>query len=679
MISPTSLIEKRISQLVQLYLLIVVILFSYYGVVELTDGDYTDGLSMLLMAGGFAMFLYRIHQTPQLGYKLVQHFFSLTVIRGLIVLSAILLMMLSLFTTIIVYGYDLPQWSLPLSILTLIVYGIISFLTSPSTPKDLVSSRTVILAILFAGIVGGILGYLHPQLHVAVEQGQVLAHVIEYPSNDNAWFVYQAKLWNFGGLFSALVLSLGVTEVTLSIGFSVLVGVLFAVNVTLIGLSITRDFVFSVLLSFIVYLLFRDTALLNEVILNDTYGYPLMLINEKHTYGMLGLSYSVLVLAILALGRPRAGFFLLGFSPFIHPSLAVWLHITLALFILSDFRNLRMWIKSAIWVVVGYGISILTLIWQRSAFPIPTVTEEIQSTYLRAIIEHHATHGDFHLWFVSLGGAILVLAFVCSMLHAINRTHPINTRFLTRILPIIISVGIIGLVLTYDTSTVSDLIAVLLPNRYLTIVPYLFVPMAISLGFIIVRGGLTSIVSASLLKSQWLKQYTPTIIGVSRIIVLCVGIVLIYNQLDLLTKDYNKRYNQVFGLLETPVFQATAETTGILLVSTGMREKEMLQLYSNRPLLLNPMALDNLPYTLEAAPITAKILEDVYDVDFFNPPSRWRLRQRVSPTWQERTRDEWITLADDYGFTQVLVNDNMELQLPLVAENESGLRLYDVP
>ena len=49
-------------------------------------------------------------------------------------------------------------------------------------------------------------------------------------------------------------------------------------------------------------------------------SYPIFLLGTSHTYGSLGLSWAVLTAALIGCERYRAGLFLLGLAPAIHPS-----------------------------------------------------------------------------------------------------------------------------------------------------------------------------------------------------------------------------------------------------------------------------------------------------------------------------------------------------------------------
>lgn len=131
-----------------------------------------------------------------------------------------------------------------------------------------------------------------------------------------------------------------------------------------------------------------------------------------------------------------------------------------------------------------------------------------------------------------------------------------------------------------------------------------------------------------------------------------------------------------------PVLAAVASGGTAGLVATA-GDLHLVQLRTRRPLLLDGSTLDVLPYSLEAAPTVARILRDVYGIDFFSPPPEARFGGRIPPAasraaWEAHTAARWRELRHIYRITQVIAWSDWRIDLPLVAESR-GLRLYRVP
>jgi hypothetical protein len=125
---------------------------------------------------------------------------------------------------------------------------------------------------------------------------------------------------------------------------------------------------------------------------------------------------------------------------------------------------------------------------------------------------------------------------------------------------------------------------------------------------------------------------------------------------------------------------AAAQSEGLLLPGPGL---DRIQLRTRRPVLLDPEALDMLPYAADGGFEIARILDEVYGIDFFHPP-RSALHQAVVPdqpvrrTWQQRSEASWSAIRERFGVSHVLVKPEWRLRLPEVARSES-YALYRIP
>src|SRR5262249_36916768 len=63
---------------------------------------------------------------------------------------------------------------------------------------------------------------------------------------------------------------------------------------------------------------------------------------------------------------------------------------------------------------------------------------------------------------------------------------------------------------------------------------------------------------------------------------------------------------------------AAAETQAVVLTAGSY---QLVQLYTRRPVLIDGGGLDTVTYAPDTGPAMERILRDVYDLDYFNPPS----------------------------------------------------------
>jgi hypothetical protein len=113
----------------------------------------------------------------------------------------------------------------------------------------------------------------------------------------------------------AVGLRAGVSEITLSLIVSGLQGMLTFQALALFVYALGRDVLLAVGTAALIF--FSRAAEYGTV-------YPLFLLGTEHTYGVVGLSTGVLVMALLGAGWYRTGALLLGIAPCIHPSLGSW-------------------------------------------------------------------------------------------------------------------------------------------------------------------------------------------------------------------------------------------------------------------------------------------------------------------------------------------------------------------
>jgi len=702
-----SLTPQNVHTILLIYLSSLLVVFLCTAFILLTSSDALDqqikGLGMLLVGLGLSVILLTYRSRPDWSYRRVTEFFETTILRRFMVLLWVVILVLSqspmplelLGVTgtpeIHVTTETLQIWMPLVALFSLITYVSLQFHFLDRPVESTVSNRTIIYTTIMSMTIGFAIGILRSEMHVAVEQGQVLAGIVHY-SPTNPWYMYQAKLWNFWAIFSGAMLSLGITEIQMSLFLSGLAGALMMTGFALISLTVVKNSFLSVIVTLLTFAILEPTipsvyrigteyivSSGHQYVLQRGFGYPLLMYGSKDTYGILGINHITLVIALFALRRYRLSFFLLGFSVFIHPSLGIWLHAVLFLYILIDYKNLMQWIRRGVFVVFGYIISVLGFIWQRTQFPIEPLSIEMQELYLDTIIEKFSTHGKYVFTFDKpVEAFILVVLIVCAF---IIFSYPYNSyvRTLMRITALILFVGIFGSVLTQTTTFVSDMIAVLLPNRFVNMTIIIISPIIVSLITLeVIQISKTYI--RQLMPDRGMIAHTHGLLSSFALLL----VIVIFSSVILAGRieHYSDRYKYTFGISTLPVYTALRETEGLLLIPQETAYDRQLQAHTRRPLLFNIDAIDGLPYTVEAGPYVEEILDKIYGIDFFSAPRLLkRTKIKVHERWSEYSVDKWQELSDEFGIQQVLFNKawGYELQLPLVAEDSGGLQLYQIP
>src|SRR5207247_896260 len=166
-----------------------------------------------------------------------------------------------------------------------------------------------------SGLLGfhvGMVGF--PTWQVAVETAQVVAGLVTYQAG-NPFYVYHTKAWTILHQICAVLLKAGVSEIALSKALSGLLGMASFQALSMFVWALSGDALVAIGAPFLIF--FTRAA-------EHGADYPIALLGTDHTYGALGLSWFVLVLALFGAGCYRLGGFLLGLAAAGVRSVGVW-------------------------------------------------------------------------------------------------------------------------------------------------------------------------------------------------------------------------------------------------------------------------------------------------------------------------------------------------------------------
>ena len=130
-----------------------------------------------------------------------------------------------------------------------------------------------------------------------------------------------------------------------------------------------------------------------------------------------------------------------------------------------------------------------------------------------------------------------------------------------------------------------------------------------------------------------------------------------------------------------PLLAAVAQGTGLTLTASRI---ELLQLQTRRGVLLYGAAMNQLAYVPNSAPKMNEILQRIYGDDLRAPrPAGWvrcggLMLESGRQLWAEREPEEWIRLAREFGFTDVVTYADWSVKLPLIARDKQ-YAVYRVP
>jgi hypothetical protein len=544
-----------------------------------------------------------------------------------------------------------------------------------------------------------------PTWHVAVEASQVVAGLVQYPV-DNPFYLYQMKLWTVLHQVCALLLHAGVSEIALSQALSGLLGMVSFQALALLVYTFSEH---SLLAMLSPALIFYTRAAEHGAV------YPIALMGTDHTYGALGLSNALLIVAMLGARFHRSGLFLLGLAPAIHPSIGGWLVLMFAFCALWDLRSVSSEFRTAMpYFAAGSAVTALSLIIQLAmAWNLPAVDPAVASRYLSGFVSAWDDHRRPAA--IVTVGTILnleLLTIGLLWLYGFASDLPRPALFVLRML-VVSAVASLSLAFLswLPPASVPATLLTLMPSRFLNFNVLAFVPVILGLfaryrhslwsrlaipiflGSLFVsyrsmiwddRSAVSGLVQdlrpnpwhvfviawlallAIRVTPAWKQVHAPRLIRPAAVISLALLIVSAalmwrrpapYPLLD--------RTNDPFWT------EVAADDRGLLLTGGSFH---LVQLYTRRPVLLDGGALDFLTYAPAGGPAAERILRDVYGIDFFEPPDEARRTSAIphrfnKPVWEGYARVKWQEIASTFGVSQVLTRADWSLDLPLAAEN----------
>lgn len=561
---------------------------------------------------------------------------------------------------------------------------------------------------------------------VPLESAQVLAGLVTYPP-DNPFYMYHMKSWSLLNHGAALLLSAGFSEFFASILIEGFVGAVSFAGIFLIVQAICEKSLIALLTPLLMYSL----SLVGVYV-----AFPIALLGESTSYGILGLSYTLLVIGLLGTARYRSGAFLAGLAPAFHPALGAFCALIASLAVLANLRDFRAHLPSMFrYFIVGATATLASLAWQKYiSAGLPTLDPVLKKSYLEAFIhnfDYHRTAGGWTEPGVLLGVILAALATITSQI----KSAPLGAR-------VVLSSVIASVATTFILVILSEFIPplyflkVLIPWRYINYASLCLIPVSFGILaadfpiFPRLRSFLLTAIITLCLFWRILALGGECILFF--LILLAILCTVTVKTTDLPTKPFESLMQWQWVLLLSVIslffFRQVAPGTislltgniqlhdrtnsdilhtasirpGILLTAGNMH---LIQLVTRRPVLIDGGALDMFPYVPDSGLRFNEIMKKIYGLDIFvKPPDAAHYQGMLTyyhqALWEVRTLAEWQKIRSEFGVTDILTPISWNLKIPIVAKefdinnnlaylywdrklqkpgNESGLTLYTIP
>jgi len=558
-----------------------------------------------------------------------------------------------------------------------------------------------------------------------VELGQVLAKLVIYPP-DNPVYIYSIKVWSLLNQSAAVALHAGLSEFATSLSIEGLIGATSFAGIYLISLAISNNPLVALLTPLLMYSL---------SLVGASGVYQITLMGSSASFGIMGLSFILLVTGLLGTGKYRTGAFMAGIAPAIHPVLGAFCWLIVSLAILTHNRILRpQLLRIFCFFLFGAALTAVSLYWQlQLTSSIPGIDPVLKKSYLEAYIRNFDYHRavDNKIQPFILG----IMAAIVSLLACRKKNVPVGAR----------------IVLTSITASMLVTIALIVASEYVP--PFYFIKMFIPGRFTnyanicnlplcfgilsanhIAKGNLcsTSLISAISICFAWRLLHLQKENIIFFILLFHIMATLTFRLPDLPAKPFDffcrKQWMFVVAIIvllfirqvlpgarallshnitlrdrtNTEILQTISSRPGTLLTAGNMH---LIQLTTRRPVLMDGGALDMFPYILDAAPHFNEILQKIYGLDIFvTPPPEIKNKGVLTyfhkSLWELRSVADWQKIRAEFGVTDVLTPITWKLQLPIIMKKhgisdiptafilnehitippeESGMTLYTIP
>lgn len=531
--------------------------------------------------------------------------------------------------------------------------------------------ETIYLLLFLSGFLGFALGLLHATWQVSAETGQVLAGIVTYPP-DNPNYMYHIKVFSLINQLSALLLLVTDSEIVVSHIISGLLGMVSFQALAMLIFAINRDVRVAILGVALVYFGgYRGHGA----------SYPIWLLGEIHTYGILGLSYIVLVVASLGAGANRLGLFLLGLAPSVHPSLGSWLY--LLLFIASLLQ--RHFAKSIVtnytkYFLAGFFIALASFLiqwmWMQD---LPSVDPGIKKIFLDRFVQYWDFHRRKFFWdyttqqlrFLKPGVLLCVYSVILAYLGSrYFRARP-SVSFLFKVvivsglfslfsaalthlppedLPQALSISMPVRLINFNNFIQTAMLFAVMtaaPHRSLRLNFCVFVFLLLTCFFSFPSGIWIAGYAAALFwfaflafqpaapqlpsrspfqgMEERLKKYFPRLLGQAssaygKVFLVFMLLFFLFNMNNpVFISRYLTHRSDFRDRTNDPFYRKVAERKGFLLTTADF---PLVSLRTRRPVLIDPSGLDGFNMVPESGEILNRLLKDVYGVSLLVPPPK---------------------------------------------------------
>ena len=513
--------------------------------------------------------------------------------------------------------------------------------------KKIHSSNVEYLFFIFISI---FFSLVRPYEQVALDGGLVLSGKILYPDGINIMKYYYYNSWTFLHQIIAVLIKLNFSNALISriiIFFSTF---FFVVGIYLITKIITNNKIFSIFLSLFIVIFKKNFGAVE-------YGTAMFSI---HTYGMISLALTTLILGTNALKNLNLSIFFSFLLITIHPVVGSWIFLmhVISLIIYNYFEEKKLSFKE---IKLGFFWGIIVLGSSLFIFNIYYL-QPIDSNYLSnfdVYLKYWDIHRDisaqtnFKYFFKTLILIILIFYFFYEAKKK-NKRIEYFIYFIT--------INILASVLIYIT---YKQFYYLLPKFFLQVMPARFVILYSVVGWPIIIS-IIYLLYKKIIKSHEFKY--------EFFFLLLIFIIL--SRSEMIKKDFNSFKNLLTNNIQSDdksFWYQVSNKNDLMVLTTSSIVYDVTR-KGFKPIILDTSSFDFIPYHPHTVNLLKEIIEQIYDVPFDKPPIKsfaYLPDEVIKLNFQKKTKLEWYKISKKFEFNSIIVPSNWKISLSPVLESKN--------
>ena len=498
-------------------------------------------------------------------------------------------------------------------------------------------------------------------LQTAVDGGLILSEKVKYPQDfSNVTSIYYNG-WTILHQLTSIMLRGNLSVIVISKILMFTSTIFYSFGIFYLVKGLTKSKIFALVISLIV------------IVTKISFGsvdYPALFFSE-HTYGMFSLATFTLVVGLLFNGNFKlAGFFIILLASF-HLVVGLWI-IFLIIFLFFYLTKIQKQKDIYLFQEIKIGsyfaiipIFISFVFFQLNTIDKSTLNPEDLKTYLE-VWDHHRNIIDINYNYLI---KTLFLIILYSYIFFSLLKNYTNQHFLFYFIFFnCIGSMIIYLLYKFFPYFFPDLVIRAMPTRVFLLHTVVGYPLIISFSYILLNNRLDFVHNT--------KKFFVFI----SILIIFVSIFLLYkyenrkykSYRDLKSKIYyridkfKKNFSNSLNSADSKFWKKVENlnTDGYFVTTYNTSEPTLK--FGKKPYIINAKFFDHLPYHPYTVHEVKLIIENIYGIDFKNPPIKFwpEIRDKwIKKEFETRSINQWQTLAQEFNLSGIIVPANWNLQI----------------